>query len=343
MTIRVGVIGAGVMGADHARTISHLVSGGEVTAIADIDRPRAEELGIELGAQSFEDALELIASPSVDAVLVASHDSTHTEMVLAAIAAGKPVLCEKPLALDLGDCAAILHAEQASRHRLVSVGFSRRFDAATSELRDRVRAGHIGRPLLAHATHRNVHTYPGGDSSSTILSTTIHELDQIPWIFGSPVTEVSWHAPASTSLLPHRQDPQLLLLRTADGALTTVESFANAVYGYDIRLEVVGELGTLSLADSALVVHTSNLSKSIQYPVDWRPRFAAAYRAEVQAWVNQIASGDAGSAMATASDGYRATAVARAAIASMNADGATITVDYPDAGLLTSQFEGEHR
>lgn len=342
MTIRVGIIGAGIMGADHARTISHVVSGGEVTAIADIDLPRAEEIGAELTAKPFEDALELIASPVVDAILVASHDSTHTEFVLAAIAAGKPVLCEKPLALDLEESAAILRAEQATGRRLVSVGFCRRFDPATYEVRERVQAGDIGRPLLAHAIHRNVHTYPGGDSSSTILNTTIHELDQIPWIFGAAVTEVSWHAPAPTSLLPHRQDPQLLLLRTADGALTTVESFVNAVYGYDVRLEVVGERGTLSLADSTLLVHNSELARSIQYPADWRPRFAAAYRAETQAWVDQIVTGKVSATMATASDGYRATAVAQAAIASMNLGGATITVVYPDVTLLASQFEGEN-
>jgi len=342
VTIKVGIIGAGVMGSDHARTIAAAVSGASVSAVADIDAERAQSLAADVGAAAFNDPLALIAASEVDAVLVASHDSTHTELVLACLAAGKPVLCEKPLALDLDDCASILVAEQATGTRLVSVGFSRRFDPANVALKDALIAGQIGRPLLAHAVHRNVSNSPDGDSASTVLNSAIHECDQTPWLFDHPVTEVSWHAPASTSLLPQRQDPQLILLRTADGALTTVEVFVNAVYGYDVRLEVVGETGTLSLGEPALVIRNSDLARSADYPADWRPRYAAAYRAEAQAWVDSVASGKYHPALASAADGYRATAVAHAVIASMDSDGAVTTVKYPHADLLAA-VEGAHR
>ncbi|HEY0246826.1 MAG TPA: Gfo/Idh/MocA family oxidoreductase [Gryllotalpicola sp.] len=337
MAVRIGVIGAGVMGSDHARTIAHATSGAVLTAIADIDLARAQALAGALGADvATADPAELIGSSEVDAVLVASHDSTHTGLVLACIAAGKPVLCEKPLALDLDDCARIITAERASGRRLVSVGFSRRFDPALVELKQALDAGEIGRPLLAHAVHRNVSNDPSGDSASTVLNSAIHELDQTPWLLSAPIVEVGWHAPASTSLLPQRQDPQLILLRTADGALTTVEVFVNAVYGYDVRLEVVGETGTLALGNPAAVIRDTALTRQTAYPADWRPRYAAAYRAEVGSWVEAIARGDyGGSALAGAVDGYRATAVAHAVIAAMNEGGRTVAVDYPHAELLS--------
>jgi myo-inositol 2-dehydrogenase/D-chiro-inositol 1-dehydrogenase len=332
----VGVVGTGIMGGDHARTMARKVPGATVSAVADIDLARAEALADELGAVAYAESRELIGSPGVDAVIVASADSTHTELVLAALQAGKPVLCEKPLALDLDDCARIIAAERAGGVRLVSVGFSRRFDPPLVELRRALATGEIGRPLIAHAVHRNVSNDPAGDSAATVLGSAIHELDQIPWLFSAPVTEVSWHAPASTSLLPQRQDPQLLLLRTADGTLTTVEVFVNAVYGYDVRLEVVGETGTLALAHPAGVIRDSSGARRTAYAADWRPRYAAAYHAELQAWTSAIAHGSYhGSALATAADGYRATAAARAVITSMTS-GSPELVAYPHADLLAA-------
>jgi myo-inositol 2-dehydrogenase/D-chiro-inositol 1-dehydrogenase len=334
MSIRVGVIGAGVMGSDHARNIARHTAGGTVAAVADVDAERATALAAEVGgAATFDDARDLIAAPDVDAVVVASHDSTHVEFVVAGIDAGKPVFCEKPLALDLDDCAAIVQAEWRAGRRLVSVGFSRRFDPANTALKAALDAGEIGRPLLVHAVHRNVSNDPAGDSAATVLNSAIHELDQTPWLLGSPVVEVGWQAPASTSLLPQRQDPQLISLRTANGVLTSVEVFVNAVYGYDVRLEVVGETGTLGYGEPALVVRNQGLARSAAYPADWRPRYAAAYRIEMQAWLDSIASGRYDESLATAADGYRATAVAHAVIAAMNS-GSTTAVDSPPAGLL---------
>ncbi|NNC11557.1 Gfo/Idh/MocA family oxidoreductase [Planctomonas sp. JC2975] len=337
--LRIGVIGAGIMGSDHSRAIAGSTHGAVLEAVADIDLARAQALAAELGAPlAVADPLELIAADAVDAVVVASHDSTHTALVLAAIAAGKPVLCEKPLALDLDDCARIIVAEREAGRRLVSVGFSRRFDPALVELKQALDAGEIGRPLLAHAVHRNVSSDPSGDSASTVLNSAIHELDQTPWLLSAPVAEVSWHAPASTSLLPQRQDPQLLLLRTADGALTTVEVFVNAVYGYDVKLEVVGETGTLAIGAPTAVVRDTGLTRQSAYPADWRPRYAAAYRAEMQQWVDAVTRDHyEGSALASAVDGYRATAVAHAVIAAMETGGRSVAVAYPHAEILNTR------
>jgi myo-inositol 2-dehydrogenase/D-chiro-inositol 1-dehydrogenase len=150
----------------------------------------------------------------------------------------------------------------------------------------------------------------------------------LPWLLDSPITEVSWHAPKPTGAANGFQDPQLILLRTADGALNTVEVFLNARYGYDVRCEVVGETGTLALTEPAKMITDGSRARSVGYAADWRPRFADAYRLELQAWIDAVAAGTR-SPLASAHDGLVANAVAEAVIASMRGGGAMVAVTVP--------------
>src|SRR5262245_52016359 len=105
MSVRVGIIGVGVMGADHACILATQVPGAVIQAIYDFDTARAKAVADETGARSVRtDAAKLIQDPAVDAVLIASPDRTHAELVLACLAQRKPVLCEKPLAPGVADC-----------------------------------------------------------------------------------------------------------------------------------------------------------------------------------------------------------------------------------------------
>src|SRR5215470_8091332 len=129
-TVRVGVIGVGMIGQDHIRRIVGVLSGGAVVAVNDVDAARAEQVAAGLpGARVHPSAEDLIADGNVDAVLVASWGPAHEEQVVAAIRAGKPVFCEKPLAPTVEACQRILDAEMAAGRRLVQVGFMRRYDA----------------------------------------------------------------------------------------------------------------------------------------------------------------------------------------------------------------------
>jgi myo-inositol 2-dehydrogenase/D-chiro-inositol 1-dehydrogenase len=333
MTVRVGVIGTGIMGADHIATLDGQVTGATVTMVADLDLDRARELAGGLpDARATGDGVALIGDPAVDAVVVASPDATHADLVVAAVAAGKPVLCEKPLAPTLPECLRVVRAEQeavaAGGPPLVSVGFMRRFDPGYRELKAALRDGACGTPLLLHCVSRGVSSAPGATSESSVTGSAIHELDTVPWLLDAPIVEVGWHAPRSTGAVPGMQDPQLLLLRTGGGALTTVEVFLNAGYGYDIRCEVVGDRGTVALTNPARVVADGDRRRATGYPADWRPRFAEAYRAELQAWVDAVAAGRP-SPLATAGDGLAASAAADAVIASMRSGGRLVAVEPP--------------
>ncbi len=120
-----------------------------------------------------------------------------------------------------------------------------------------------------------------------------------------------------------------MLLRTADGALSTVEVFHNARYGYDVRCEIVCETGTLALTEPLRTVRDSARQRATDYPPDWRPRFADAYRLELQAWIDGITGGQPSADMASAHDGLVAAAVAEAVIRSMHDGGRTIAVKHP--------------
>ena len=175
--------------------------------------------------------------------------------------------------------------------------------------------------MLVHNISRGVSGAPNATSEFSITGSAIHEFDVVPWLLRSPVVEVSWVAPRRSSQVHEGlQDPQLIHLRTADGVLSTCETFLNARYGYDIRCEVVGETGAISLTEPARVRLDAGQRHGIGYAADWRPRFADAYRIELQAWVDSVLAGEP-TPLATGRDGVAASAVAEAVITSMHEGG----------------------
>jgi len=334
MTVRVGVIGAGIMGADHVNTLHRSVSDAVVTMVADVDIERAKRTAQPVrGAIATADGFALIADGAVDAVVIASHDSTHAALVLAAIEAGKPVLCEKPLAPTVAECLSIVRAEAGgpAGKPLISLGFMRRFDPGYTDMKQALADGSIGNPLLVHCVSRGVSSAPNASNESSVTGSAIHEFDVLPWLLGSPIVEVSWYSGRPSGLVDGFTDPHLILLRTADGVLSTLEVFLNARYGYDVRCEIVGEQGTLALREPARTATDLSRGRTVGYPADWRPRFADAYRLELQAWINLLESGDSGqwTELATAHDGLVAGAVAEAVIESMHDGGRTVQVSVP--------------
>ncbi len=325
MAVRVGVIGAGIMGADHALTLSRWVRGAEVSLIADVDLARASTCADQVGARAGADPAGLISDADVDAVVIASPDATHPDLLHRCAAADKPVLCEKPLAPTFGEATTVA-GDLADRAELVSLGFMRRFDPGYVELKEAISARAYGRPVLLHSTGRGVSSAPGSTSESSVTNSAIHDLDIVPWLLDAPVAEVSWQRTTSTSAVTGMADPQLILLRTAGGVLGVVETFLNARYGYDIRCELVCEQGALQLAQPLTMTVDTDLRRSEPYAADWRPRFAAAYRLELQTWIDSL-SGNAGrGALASLHDGWLASAVAQAVITSMHSDGAWVGV-----------------
>ncbi len=317
MALRVGVVGLGVMGAGHLRTLIANVPRAQVAAVCDVDVARARLIAGDR-MRMHEDPVALIRSEDVDAVLVASSDATHADLVLACIDAGKPVLCEKPLATTAAASLAVMEAEAALGRRLVQVGFMRRFDPRYAVVKRELDEGRVGQPLLVHCAHRNAAVPPTYTSDMLITSSGTHEFDVVRWLTGEEIVVATVLTPRPTSRAADgMRDPQLLILQTESGVLVDVEVFVNAGYGYDIRCELVGESGTLTLEPAVTA--------------GFLERFADAYRHELTDWVDAVADG--GPRGPTAWDGYAASAVADACLQSL-ASGRTVDVRLAERPAL---------
>jgi myo-inositol 2-dehydrogenase / D-chiro-inositol 1-dehydrogenase len=315
VTIRVGLIGAGVMGADHARILSQQIAGVSLQFICDADQSRARQIADVTGAMHLTaDPLAVISDKQVDAVLIASPDETHAPLSKACIEAGKPVLCEKPLSQNTQECLEVLAAETKAGQRLLQIGFMRRFDPAYIEMKAALTSGKLGAPLMMHNFHRNVSAPTNFTGQMAITNSAPHEFDIARFVLDAEYESISVFRP-KLSDAKKVGAPVFMVLKTLGGQLVNIEINNNAAYGYDVRGELVGEKGSVSLrAPVASELHVDLLSTTT-YPPDWRPRFAEAYRLQNSAWLKAIETGKP--VGASAWDGYASTLIAEAGVKSL--------------------------
>ena len=334
MTVVIGIIGAGVMGADHAHTLSTSVARVRLRAICDANIARAEAVAGATGAEiATQDPMTVINDPAIDAVLIASPDHTHLELALACISARKPVLCEKPLAPTAKECLRVVSAEASLGQRLVQVGYMRRFDPAYVEIKEKLKSGQLGAPIIFHCVHRNLSAPPWFDSRMSITNSAVHEIDISRWLLEEELASIQVFRLA-TSDINATVAPVFLVFWTPSGRIIDVENNNNGGYGYDVRGELVCEKGTVSLRSPVNSEFNFGLVQGVSYPTDWRRRFAIAYRLQLQEWVQSIAAGV--HVGASAWDGYAASAAAEAGLESLSQGGTSRGITLEPRPLLYS-------
>lgn len=316
-TIRIGVVGAGAMGAAHIDTLTRWVPGAAVTAVFDADAARCKEVADTVGARPADSAESVIGGDDVDAVLVAAPDPLHEELALACLGASKPTLCEKPLATSVDGSRRVVEAEVAGGRRLIQVGFMRRFDPAYNELRAAVHRGEVGDVRAMHCLHRNAAAHPSATSEGVLVNSMIHEFDSVPWLLDDQLVAVTVFAPR----VPEEalQDVQVAVLESARGTITTVEVSVNARYGYDIHTEVTGTEGTVTLSPPYGIGYRRAGVDGREVKADFVERFVDAYRVELAAWVDGVRSGSLPGPSAW--DGHLANLAAFAAVDSLRGGG----------------------
>ena len=313
--IAVGIIGAGgFIGQEHLKRLTKRIDGAAVTALYDINKEKTDALAAEYGAESMESVDALIASDKVDAIVITAWDGVHAEVTNKAIAAGKPVFCEKPLATTLEDAKKVVEAEKASGKRLLQIGFMRRFDPDYIKMKRILDSGELGAPLMAHCISRTRSHPKNHTTEQHITNIAIHEIDICRWLLGENLNEVAVRFPRATCFAEGTcQDPQLVLMQSDSGVLIDVEVSGNSYYGYEILCELVCEKGTIRLPVAAEPIVRSYLQCGQAIPEDWTNRFVVAYQEELQHWVDYL-QGKTDVPGPGAEDGYEACKISDALI-----------------------------
>ncbi len=308
MSVAIGVIGTGVMGSEHARILREETSGAHLAAVCDADEGRACAAGA--GSKVFTDPLALINSDQVDAVVIAAPDAVHGGLVLACIEQGKPVLCEKPLALTAAEALQVVEAEVTKGRRLIQVGYMRRFDGPYVEMKRLRETGEIGKPVILHNVHRNpvVPTWFSGPMSVT--NAFVHEIDMSRWLLGSEMVSAQVYSGPGG-------DPLMITMQTDRNEIVSTEVFMNCGYGYHVHSQLVGRNGTIETALPTATIRNFSGQHSAAYPDNWIPRFRDAYATQMNAWVKSVRSGGSNDG-ASAWDGYVTTLLAEQIVAALD-------------------------
>jgi scyllo-inositol 2-dehydrogenase (NAD+) len=317
----IGVLGVGEMGRRHAENIRRLVPHAQLIAIADISAERARRVASELEIDhAFASMEEMLERNDIEAVVIATPDKFHAQDIQAAAAAGKQILCEKPLALNLLDARAALDAvAKAGVH--LQIGFMRRYDPGYATAKKRIEAGEIGEPVVFKSIGRDkdappISSYESRLNGMLFYNNTIHDFDLARWLMRDEVKEVQ--AYTTVAIRPEVAKfgdivAGVVNLQYRNGAIGNIESYVQAVYGYDIRTEIIGSKGSIlvgSLAQTS-VTFLTNQGGTQPLADHFLSRFDDAYIAEVQDFVENILHDR--TPRVTGEDGLRALEIAVAA------------------------------
>lgn len=303
--MKIGVAGLGAIGRSHIDRIANKLRGAHVVATTDVAAEHGKKVAESLNLPFYADENALLAKGGVDAMIVTAADAFHERYVMAAVKAGIPVLCEKPLAPDAAGCKRVIDAEMAGGKKLVQVGFMRRYDPGYRQLKKLLDSGKFGAPLMLHCAHRNYEVPDDYDTPMAISNSLIHEIDVLRWLVGEDYESVEVSLPRTTKYANgNLRDPQILILHSVSGIRMDVEIFVNCRVGYDIQCEICCEEGFLKLPDLSAPSMLVNASRVAPICRDWSERFIAAYDTELQEWINASREGRVDGP--TAWDGYAA-------------------------------------
>lgn len=330
--IRIAVLGCGRIGAMHAANIAAHPKA-RLAAVQDINDAAAQAAAVATGARVMGTAAEVFASSDVDAVLIATATDTHADLLEQAIAAGKPVLCEKPIDLSLARvnrCAAIIGASKIP----VQLGFVRRFDPGHKAVYDAVRAGDIGVLHQVVITSRDPGLAPEAYlkvSGGIFRDMTIHDFDMARFILGEePETVFATGARLVAPALMEKLgdfDTVTVVMQTASGKQAIITNSREAAYGYDQRVEAFGSKG-MALSDNGrphqMTLSGKGFSNHAAPLLDFFiERYREAFDAEIGAFVKAVESGQP--PVVGFEDGRRALVLAEAALKSI-AEGRAVKV-----------------
>ncbi len=327
--LRIGVVGAGLMGADHVARITDRISGAVVSAVVEPDDGRAAAAADAApGSRAFGRIEDAIDADALDAVLIATPGRFHEPVLVPSLEAGLPILCEKPLTPDSESSWRILELEQRLDRPHIQVGFMRRFDAEYEELRALIASGDAGELLMLRCVHRNPSVPESYVQEMLINDSVVHEFDVVPWLAGSPVASVEVKYPRRNPLSPaHLREPILVLMELQNGVFVDVEMNVSVQFGYQVGTEAVFDRGLARIGQPAGLQRWQDGRFGVAAHESFVTRFADAYDRQVQRWVDAVRVGTLVDGP-NAWDGYRVAIACEAGVRAL--EGGVVPVNAPD-------------
>ncbi len=322
--LRVAVLGCGRIGQMHAGNIARHPRT-TLAMVYDVHPPAAQAAAAATGAHIAVSADEVFASDAVDAVLIATATPTHAEYIELAVAAGKAVLCEKPIDLDLARVDACA-AKIAGSTVPIQLGFNRRFDPGHRAARQAMLDGEIGDLHQVIITSRDPEIPPRAyleAAGGLFRDMTIHDFDLARFMLGEEPVEVFAIAGALIDPALGKEldeiDSAMIILRTASGKQCHINNSRTAVYGYDQRVELMGSAGMV-ISDNRKPHEMRKFSATqvevgAQYQLFFLERYQEAFNACIDMFVDAVEQGTA--PQAGFEDGRRALILAEAAYKSL--------------------------
>lgn len=315
--LNIGLLGAGRIGNVHARAIS-AHPGSRLVAVSDVTAENADRLATKFSAKT-QSSDEIIADPTIDAILIATSTDTHSDLMEAATAAGKAVLCEKPVDLSLERAQACQRAV-AKTGMPVMIGFNRRFDPSFGALKSALDAGEIGKAELLSITSFDPAPPPVSYikvSGGLFRDMMIHDFDMANFIMGDAPVSISAVGSSVVDAAIGAAgdvDTAVVTLSYADGRIAVIKNSRRAVYGYDQRVELLGSEGLLqaqNMLENTVVKSTSSGVTGAKPTYFFLERYMPAYIAEWSAFVEAVTTRSP--MPVTLDDGVTALAMAEAA------------------------------
>ncbi|MCS6907795.1 MAG: Gfo/Idh/MocA family oxidoreductase [Anaerolineales bacterium] len=304
-SVRVCVIGAGRAGMVHARNVRWHVPRAELVAIVDADLERARNAAeeLELEKRFFPDLESALENSEFDAVMITTPTFTHADLAITAANHGKHIFCEKPMALTLEECDRMIEAAKNS-NVLLQIGFMRRFDPPFVQAKKQIDEGMIGKPLIVRTLTRGPGLPPPWAhdirrSNGMLAEVNSHDFDTIRWLGGGEFVNVFARATVNKAFevqqtYPDFYDTAVVSFSLSNGTFGLLDGLCPADYGYDARAEVVGTEGVLVIGElHSVPLRRVTKSADVFEPriPSWPVRFATAYQAEAQHFVECILNG----------------------------------------------------
>ena len=299
--VRIGLVGLGRLGLQHAKNIASKITDAELTALCDMDEKKLKETSEILRVpHTFTRFEDMARCPDLDAIVVVSSSAFHPEHIETALDNGKHVFSEKPLGVDVESCKRAEKAVERHPDKVCMIGFMRRFDSSYLYAKERIEKGEIGRPVLVRSYSQDPESCIDGaiafapHSGGQFLDMAVHDIDLARWFIGTEPLS-AWAIGGCYAHPEFAQykdgDNVACLLKFKDDTMCFLFAGRTAPHGYNVETEIIGTKGILRIASvpqKNLVEILDNGGVRRECSQNFLERFEQAYLREIEEFVSCI-------------------------------------------------------